>query len=219
MRHRPACHQSTHFGILPFGKSAWTWLTRVSTSLRLTRGTRNVVRIDSPAETRSGKTVAQGRRTRRSSRQTAPWSSCVTRGPRQRAALMSGPISSPSPLIPRVASKAASGLLAVLLAPACAVCDVILDEPLLGCVCSSCWASIRPITPPVCDQCGDSLARADASCQNCAGKWSAVSRARAIGEYEGALRDIVHAFKYLWAALAGGATCRQDALTRARSLG
>src|SRR5688572_24615472 len=56
------------------------------------------------------------------------------------------------------ARGAADALLAALLAPPCAVCDALLDQPTQGCVCSNCWASIRPITPPVCDKCGDPLA-------------------------------------------------------------
>ena len=66
-----------------------------------------------------------------------------------------------------------------------------------------CWHSILPLTPPLCDRCGDPLPT-----------WRAVSRAaralpalpadaaprrsraRAIGAYDGALRAIVHALKY-----------------------
>jgi len=65
-----------------------------------------------------------------------------------------------------------------------------------GCVCQACWRSILPITPPVCDTCGDPVARAGIACLNCSGGTSAVSRARSVGEYEGALREIIHALKY-----------------------
>jgi ComF family protein len=82
------------------------------------------------------------------------------------------------------------------LAPVCAVCDSVLDEPLAGCVCQSCWTAVRPITPPLCDRCGDPLPRPDRHCEQCAGSSSVISRARAIGEYEGTLREIIHAFKY-----------------------
>ena len=37
--------------------------------------------------------------------------------------------------------------------------SALLDEPLSGCVCGSCWRSVLPITPPICDRCGDPLAR------------------------------------------------------------
>jgi ComF family protein len=104
-----------------------------------------------------------------------------------------------------------NALAAALLAPACAVCGAPLDEPLSGCVCATCWRSILPITPPICDRCGDPLARQPQSltpdaeslseksqslCEPCSAGDSAVSRARAIGEYEGTLREIIHALKY-----------------------
>ena len=109
-------------------------------------------------------------------------------------------IPNPKSLIPR----AANALFAAALAPACAVCNVLLDEPLSGCVCSTCWRSILPITPPICDRCGDPIARQNQSlipnsqsfCSQCQAGASAVSRARAVGEYEGTLREIIHALKY-----------------------
>lgn len=105
-------------------------------------------------------------------------------------------IPNPKSLIPRGARGAANGLVAALLAPLCAVCDTLLEQPTEGCVCGNCWRSIRPITPPICDQCGDPLARAEAPCASCSGTSAAVTRARAIGEYEGTLREIIHALKY-----------------------
>ena len=105
-------------------------------------------------------------------------------------------IPNPKSPIPRGASDAVNGLVAALLAPACAVCDVLLDDPLSGCVCRHCWGSIRPITPPICDPCGGPLPRADAACPNCSDEGTIVTRARAIGEYEGTLREIIHALKY-----------------------
>jgi ComF family protein len=93
-------------------------------------------------------------------------------------------------------------LLVVVFAPACAACAAPLDEPSRGPVCDACWRAILPITPPVCDRCGDPLAawRAIslplARCPRCRRKPRSVDRARAIGEYEGALRAIVHALKY-----------------------
>ena len=58
-----------------------------------------------------------------------------------------------------------------------------------------CWAAVRPITPPLCDSCGDPLPRPDARCLGCSDAL-VVTRARAIGEYEGTLREIIHALKY-----------------------
>ena len=72
---------------------------------------------------------------------------------------------------------AADALLSVLLAPACAGCGLTLDHPTRGPVCESCWQSVLPLTSPI---------RPTAH----------IDRAQAAGAYEGALRSIVHAFKY-----------------------
>jgi ComF family protein len=102
----------------------------------------------------------------------------------------------------------ANVLATVLLAARCAACDRILDAPLAGPVCEDCWGAIRAITPPVCDCCGDPLAfslnrppsdraaRAPRQCLRCGRSARPVDRSRAIGEYDGALRAIVHALKY-----------------------
>jgi ComF family protein len=96
----------------------------------------------------------------------------------------------------------ADGLLSVLLAPGCAACETPLDEPTRGPVCSACWSRIVPFTPPLCAHCGDPLPSwrvisVEASiCPRCRRRPSAISRARAIGPYEGSLRAIVHALKY-----------------------
>jgi len=71
-----------------------------------------------------------------------------------------------------------------------------------GPVCARCWQAILPLTPPLCDRCGDSLRTwrvQDGSlslCVRCRRSPSAVDRARAIGMYEGPLRAIVQALKY-----------------------
>jgi len=93
-------------------------------------------------------------------------------------------------------------LLAVLLAPACAACNAPLDHPTHGPVCAACWRSILPLTPPLCDGCGDPLptwrtiSRPLARCARCRRARRHVDRSRAIGAYEGALRSVVHALKY-----------------------
>ncbi len=48
-------------------------------------------------------------------------------------------------------------LISVIVAPACAVCDTLLDRPTAGPVCDTCWSTIRPLTPPLCAACGDPL--------------------------------------------------------------
>jgi ComF family protein len=90
----------------------------------------------------------------------------------------------------------------VLLAPACAACKTPLDRPTAGCICPDCWSRVRLLTPPVCHRCGLPLPSwrteaIDSLCPRCRRQRAhAVDQARAAGEYTGALRDIIHAFKY-----------------------
>lgn len=97
---------------------------------------------------------------------------------------------------------AADGLLAVLLAPGCAACARSLESPTAGPVCHACWDDIHPIAPPICDGCGDPLpswrlTSVELSrCPRCRRRRGAVDCGRAAGIYDGALRDILHAFKY-----------------------
>src|SRR6185503_2063530 len=97
---------------------------------------------------------------------------------------------------------ALNALLSVVLAPSCAVCEQSLVRPTGGPVCDPCWRSILPLTPPLCDRCGDplptwrALSVPLARCPRCRRGRRLVDRARAIGAYDGALRSIVHALKY-----------------------
>jgi ComF family protein len=100
------------------------------------------------------------------------------------------------------ARAAIDAVLSVILAPSCAACDELLDHPTYGAVCPRCWQSILPLTPPLCDSCGDplptwrSISVPLARCARCRRMTRAVDRTRAIGPYDGALRAIVHALKY-----------------------
>ncbi len=93
-------------------------------------------------------------------------------------------------------------LLAVTLAPGCAVCTRPLDAPTRGAVCDTCWNQVRPLSPPLCRACGDPLpswrvlSPAHERCAACRRHAGAVDAGRAAGDYEGALRGILHAFKY-----------------------
>ncbi len=69
-------------------------------------------------------------------------------------------------------------MLSVLLAPACAACSRILEHPSPGPVCPACWADIALLSPPFCEL------------------PPSISSGRAAGRYEGALRQVIHAFKY-----------------------
>ena len=98
--------------------------------------------------------------------------------------------------------RAADSVLSVALAPGCAACGELLAHPISGPVCDACWAAVLPITPPVCDRCADPLPTWRdvtvplAVCPRCRRGRRAVDRARAVGEYAGPLRAIIHALKY-----------------------
>ena len=93
-------------------------------------------------------------------------------------------------------------LLTGLLAPACAVCASVLSEPTRGPICTDCWHRVQKLTPPLCDRCGDPLPSwrvlcvARPRCPRCRRTRSAISRSRAVGPYEGPLRQSVHLLKY-----------------------
>jgi ComF family protein len=105
------------------------------------------------------------------------------------------------------------GVLAALLASPCIVCGRVVDQPTRGAACEACWSSIRFITPPYCASCGEPLpsvrtlssATAQGSpslnpqgtwCSHCVSQPPLVDVARALGPYEGTLRDLVHGLKY-----------------------
>lgn len=100
------------------------------------------------------------------------------------------------------ASTVCDALVAVLLAPVCAACRGALEAPTRGAVCDACWRNIPPLTPPFCDSCGDVLRSwrvlnvAERQCARCRRIRTSISRARALGTYDGSLRAIVHALKY-----------------------
>lgn len=66
-----------------------------------------------------------------------------------------------------------------LLGPTCAACEAPLTEPLRSPVCSACWRAIARLPPA-----------------DHAGGPHAFEAAQSAGQYEGALRAIIHAFKY-----------------------
>lgn len=71
-------------------------------------------------------------------------------------------------------------LLSSLFEPPCAACKSVLSHPLDGAVCEACWSAVR-VAPSLHERFnGD----------------HAVGWAAAVGEYEGRLRDIIHALKY-----------------------
>jgi ComF family protein len=93
-------------------------------------------------------------------------------------------------------------LIAVTLAPRCAACARVLDRPLDGPICSECWLQVHPMRPPLCRTCGGMLPSWRtisvelSHCAACRRRPGSIDAGRAVGAYEGALREIVHAFKY-----------------------
>lgn len=71
-----------------------------------------------------------------------------------------------------------NALLSTLFAPPCATCATTLDTPLEGAVCRSCWAILERLPPHT-----FSIA-------------PSIRMATALGEYDGLLRDAIHALKY-----------------------
>jgi ComF family protein len=98
--------------------------------------------------------------------------------------------------------RAADALIAAVLAPECVACRQALDSPLDGPVCHACWAAVRPPRPPTCRVCGAtlpswrSISQALERCASCRRRAGAISAGASAGEYDGALRAIIHAFKY-----------------------
>lgn len=97
-------------------------------------------------------------------------------------------------------ARVSNTVLRILLAPVCPACQSALDEPLRGPVCGACWGSVTHLTPPWCRRCGDALppiaALAQDLCARCRRAPPCLSILRSAGIYDGALRRIVHAFKY-----------------------
>jgi ComF family protein len=105
--------------------------------------------------------------------------------------------------------RTGNALLAAVLAPTCVACTCVLDAPGEGPACDACWARVRRLTPPLCTRCGHPLPvpspRLPRSlvtplaprCTVCDG-WpdGLLSQVRALGPYDGVLKDLVHALKY-----------------------
>ena len=92
--------------------------------------------------------------------------------------------------------------LRALLDPACAACREPIGPGRTGPVCRACWNAVTAVSPPWCDRCGEPLrswrqgADSGSRCPRCVAHPPHFDLARAFGQYEGALREIVHALKY-----------------------
>ena len=94
-----------------------------------------------------------------------------------------------------VARVLVDSLIATAFAPLCVSCAEVLESPTRSPVCDRCWQNLRRYTPPWCQTCGAPLARGNAP-HECLPAGHAVTTLRALGPYEGVLRDLVHALKF-----------------------
>ncbi len=101
------------------------------------------------------------------------------------------------------AVKAASSSLFSILFPSdCRICRAPLTNIASLPVCESCLAQIVPLDGSLCQICGEKLFHSIAEtedkplCGICRRVGAHFSRAVAFGAYEGALRDLIHLFKY-----------------------
>jgi len=94
--------------------------------------------------------------------------------------------------------KLGLGLLDLLLPPRCHICRkaVTSEDPLH--ICSDCHAALPFICQPACTVCGIPMAGAGEyhPCGRCIATPPPYRAARAALRYEGACRDLIHAFKY-----------------------
>ena len=101
------------------------------------------------------------------------------------------------------AVKAASSSLFSILFPSdCRICHAPLTNIASLPVCEPCLARIVPLEGPLCQICGEKLFHPNAEaedvplCPICRRVGAHFRRAAAFGAYEGALRDLIHLFKY-----------------------
>ena len=101
------------------------------------------------------------------------------------------------------AVKAASSSLFSILFPSdCRICRAPLINIATLPVCEPCLAQIVPLDGPLCQICGEKLFHTIAEtedrpmCPICRRVGAHFNRAAAYGAYEGALRDLIHLFKY-----------------------
>ena len=98
---------------------------------------------------------------------------------------------------------AVRAVLDFVLPPRCLVCSVRTGGAPIPWVCQRCWEAVEYITPPTCAQCGQPLAAPPEGiatpthrCGACLLTPPTYDRARAVGLYQGVLRELIHAMKY-----------------------
>ena len=81
----------------------------------------------------------------------------------------------------------------LLLPPVCEVCGhrLTYDERV---ICEACWARVEPFNPPLCVRCGRPSDKK--VCDTCREQPLLPRRVRAIGNYDGILKEAIHLLKY-----------------------
>lgn len=84
----------------------------------------------------------------------------------------------------------------VLLPPVCPLCNMLIKEDKKTKICVQCRNGFKPITGMFCHKCGKPLSDGGAHCFQCRNKEYHFEYVRAIGIYEGLLKEAIHKFKY-----------------------
>jgi len=108
-----------------------------------------------------------------------------------------GTMPASAPRVGRALSRALAACADLIVPPACLVCRTRLGDHHL--LCATCWREVRFIRPPLCDvlgmplpfDIGERMVSAAAVARP-----PAYDRARAVAHYSGAMRTLVHQFKY-----------------------
>ncbi len=91
------------------------------------------------------------------------------------------------------------GLIDLIFPPHCAFCGTPLAEDEVAEICPGCLRNIRFISPPICPKCGFPLVMGvgeDHLCGQCLRRQWHFGSARALGLYDGAIREAIHNLKY-----------------------
>lgn len=90
-----------------------------------------------------------------------------------------------------------------ILPPRCVACEASTSGASDPWVCAGCWTAVEFVRPPVCAHCGapfaapvEGIRSTTHRCGTCLLRPPPYERARAVGLYEGALREVIHAMKY-----------------------